>query len=239
MTDAVAIQLALYHGLRSCKLFDSFNVVLGREFLVQSEIEMDALWLTPRNGCAGLGLIVQLPTLNLPKPNSLQRDREFSVGIYEERNVNWTPGAGSMMFAEDVADLVIDFLWNWRLWRTSGLILQGNAVVPDERFSKAGILGLQARVTVRQERRQPPRPATPVITNDGGNITITVTDGSPIYFTRDGYSFPAPSNEGKLENEQAAVLYTEPFVARSGDIIMAAAWTDGLLPSQVATLEIS
>lgn len=237
MKDVVAIQQALFHGLRSCSLFDPFNVVLGRQFLVQSEVQMDAVWMTPRNGTVGLGLIVQIPALVFPKPNSLQRQREFSVGIYEERNINFTDGVGTLTAAEDVGDMLVDFLWNWRLWRSSGLVPDTRALIPDTRFP--GIMGMMAKVTLRQERAQPARAAMPLITVDGSNVvTITVTDGSQIYYTTDGFSFPGPSNEGKLPGEEAAILYSAPFQADSGDIIMAVSFADGSLPSQLADLTI-
>jgi len=234
MNDVVAIQQSLFHGLRSCQLFDSFNIVLAREFLVQSEMDMSAIWLTPRNDKQGLGIIVQMPTLRFPKPNGLQRVREFSIGIYEERNINFNPDLGTMMTAEDVGDLVVDFLWNWKLSRSSGLVLDDAALVPDDRFKSIGILGQAAKASLKQERRPLSRPATPVITSVGGNVTLTVTDGSQIYYTTDGFSFPGPSNEGKLDSEQAAQLYSGPFPAVSGAVIMAMAWNDGLLPSQLA-----
>jgi len=238
MTDVVAIQQSLFHGLRSCKLFDAFNIVLARNFLVQSELEMDALWLTPRNGRQGLGIIVQMPTLRFPKPNGLQRVREFSIGIYEERNLNFNSEIGTMTTAEDVGDLVVDFMWNWRLSRSSGLVLDDAALVPDERFKSIGILGQVAKASLKQERRPPTRPATPIITSDDSNNVTINGDGSPIYYTTDGFSFPGPSNEGKLENEQAAQLYTGPFQAASGAVIAAMAWSDGLLPSQLADYQV-
>jgi hypothetical protein len=237
MKDIVAIQQAIFHGLRSCNLFDSFNVVLGRELLAQSEIEMDAIWQTPRNGAQGLGLIVQIPSLIFPGPNSLQRRRLFSVGIYEQRDMNFTPGIGTMTCAEDVGDLVIDFLWNWRLWRASGLIPDTNALVPDTRFP--GVVGMLAKVALRQERAQPARAATPVIdAGDPNNVAITVADGSKIYYTTDGFSFPGKDNTGVLTGEQGATLYAAPFAAQSGQIIMAVAYLDGELPSQLVDFQI-
>jgi hypothetical protein len=237
MNDIVAIQFALYRGLRSCTLFNNFNVVYGREFWLQAEVQVDAIWLTPRNNFQGAGIIVQLPTLRFPKPNGLQRLRQFSICVYEERNLNFTPKVGSMTTAEDIADLVVDFGWNWRLWRSSGLILEDAAVVPDTRYP--GIIGQSVQFNLRQERRQPARAATPVIdATDLNNVTLSVEDGSQIYFTTDGYSFPGPDNDGSLTDEQKATLYAAPFPVESGEVIQAAAFTDGLLPSQVATFEV-
>lgn len=238
MNDVVAIQQSIFRGLQSCSLFNSVNQVLGRQFLLQSEVEQSAIWMTPRNGCQGVGMITQIPSVRFPKPNGLQRERIFSVGIYEMRDINFTPNLGTMVTAEDWADLVIDFMWNWRLWRTSGFILQDSVVEPDERYP--GIVGLNAKVILRHERKQPARAATPVIANDGSNnITITVTDDSQIYYTTDGFSFPGPANTGGLTGEQAALLYSAPFATESGSVIMAASFSDiAPLPSQITTLEI-
>lgn len=242
MNDVVSIQQALFHGLRSCNLFDPVNIVLGREFYVNSEIKMDSLWMTQRegpNGRTGLGIIIQMPTLRFPKPNGLQRQREFSIGIYEERNINFTPDLGTMTTCEDWGDLVVDFLWNWRLWRSSGLILDDAALVPDTRFKSIGIAGQVAKALLRQERKQPARPTPPVIDiTDPNNVTLTADVGAQIYYTTDGASFPGPSNEGKIEGEEAALLYTAPFAAASGTIIMAVAYQDGLLPSQLVDAQI-
>ena len=321
MNDIVAIQYAIFRGLQSCALFDDYNIVLGREFLVASAVAQDAIWLTAgKTGKSGLGLIVQIPALLMPKPNSLQREREFSVGIYEERNANFAPPAnpvvsgaedvflngeytkfsatrwrnttggnlwyngiwflgdnaqakywdggdasgypyrgvygvqengigaaptvagypgGTLTQAEDVADSVIDFLWNWRLWRTSGLVPAERAVVPDPRFE--GVAGFRAVVTLRQERAQPARCALPAIaaqTNGSlRTITLTVADGSDIYYTTDGFSLPSPKTDGSLPGETAAVKYSAPFDVAAGTIVMAAAWPpsgggNAPLPSQ-------
>jgi len=239
MDDIVALQQAIFHGLRSCRAFDPLNIVLAREFLLQSEVELSAIWQTPRNEFQGCGLIVQMPTLRFPKPNGQQRERHFTVTIYEERNTNFTPNIGTMTTAEDWADLVLDFLLNWRLTRSSGLIPSDNAIRPDERFKNEGALGQTVDMMLRQERAPKARAATPVIDVSNPNaVTITVSDGSQIYYTTDGFSFPGPSNEGKLVDEEAALFYAAPFAADSGSIIMAVAYSDDKLPSQLVDFQI-
>jgi len=246
LQDNIAIQYALFRGIRSCPVFDATNTVLGREYLA-SKVQQDAIYQTPaKNGLVGIGNIIQIPTLRFPKQNGLQREREYSVGIYEEPDSNWTPGVGTMRGADDWADLMIDFLWNWRLWRSSGLILRDAAVVPDARYADQGIVGVRAVCYLRQERPQPARAATPVITVDGGrNVTLTVTDGSDVYYTTDGFSTPAPDNDGSLPGEQAATKYAGPFQVEANTIILAAAWApvagggSPLLPSQTADLLIN
>jgi len=235
--DNLAIQYALFRGIRSCAIFDPTNTVLGREYL-SSKVEQDAVWqVAGKSGTVGVGNIIQIPTLRFPKPNSLQRDREYRIGIYEEPDSNMTPAVGTLRGADDWGDLMIDFLWNWKLWRSAGLKLQDSALIPDTRFAEAGIVGVQAVCILSQERRQQPRAATPQISDDGNQtVTLTATDGSAIYYTLDGFSTPAPDNDGSLPGEQAAIEYTEPFAVAAGTVVLAAAYhpdTDAVpLPSQ-------
>ncbi len=244
MNDIISIQQAIFRGLQSCSLFSAFNIVLAREFLASAEVNLSAIWLTPGpTGKQGIGLLVQIPTVRWPNPNGLQRQRVFSVCVYEERNINFTAangefGGGTFQICEDVADQLLDFLWNWRLWRASGLIPETAAVAPDHSYP--GIVGMKVSAYLRQEREQPARAATPVITVDANNnVTITVTDGSAIYYTMDGFSYPSPKTDGSLSGETAATLYGAPFSVAPGTTIMAAAFANGILPSQTSTLIVT
>ncbi|MDE2098232.1 MAG: chitobiase/beta-hexosaminidase C-terminal domain-containing protein [Patescibacteria group bacterium] len=245
MNDVVAIQYALFRAAQSYSGFTPVNLVLGRDYLA-SKIQQEAIWQTPAaNGNQGVGAIIQIPTILFPKPNSLQRQREFSIGIYEEPDSNNTAASGdfkggTFTSAEDWGDLFLDFLWNFRLWRSSGLVPQERAVVPDARFAEAGIVGVRAICVLRQERQQPARAATPAIAVDGSrNVTLSVTDGSDIWYTTDGFSYPSPSTDGSLAGETAAVKYTAPFAVAANTTVMAAAFLDPLLPSQTADLLVT
>jgi hypothetical protein len=250
MNDQIAIQYALYRGMQSCALFQDLNPVLGREYLAQ-RVAQDAVWQTPApSGKVGAGAIIQIPTLLFPKPNSLQRERIYSIGIYEEPNRNFTPAAGgfaggTMRAADDWADVVLDFMWNWRLWRAGGLVPETRAVVPDDQFAEAGIIGMRAVCVLRQERQQPARCATPQIAVSPLDVvTLTVADGSDIWYTLDGFSSPSPATTGSLPGETAAAKYAAPFQAQPGTIIMCAAWPNAntpntQLPSQTNNQSIS
>jgi hypothetical protein len=244
MNDQIAIQYALFRGMRSCALFNALNVVLGREYLA-SKVQQDAIWQTPApGGEVGVGAIVQIPSLMFPKSNSLQRERQYSIGIYEEPDSNFTPEVGTFRGADDWGDVVIDFLWNWTLWRSSGLILRDAAIVPDAKFLDQGIVGVKAVCYLRQERRQPARCATPQIVNNNYVITLSSTDGSDIYYTTDGFSTPAPDNNGSLPGEQAAQKFGVPFQVAPGAVILAASYpnanTPGIqLPGQTSSLLVN
>lgn len=237
--NQLANEYAIFRGLQASTLFADANIVLGRNYLA-SQVQQDAPWLVPSvSGRQGVGIIVQVPTLRVPKPNSLQREREFSIGIYEEPNVNFTAGVGTFTDAVDWADRVIDFLWNWRPLGGSGLVPDERAAEPDTRFSEQGIIGVRCVFVARQERRPPPRCALPAIAVDGNrNVTITVTDGSQIWFTTDGFTYPAPSTDGTLPSEQKAQLYQGPFAAFAGAVITAVAWPASVNPPAAPPLAL-
>lgn len=239
MNDVVAIQYALYRAALSYTLFNPANVVLGRDYLA-AKVKQESPWLTPSPaGNQGIGMVIQIPTIRFPKPNSLQREREFSIGIYEEPDINNTPaapgfGGGTLVSAEDWGDMVLDFVWNFYLWRASGLIPDTRAVVPDARFAEDGIIGVRAVCILRQERKQPARSATPAIVVANGQVTLSVTDGGTIYYTTDGFSYPSPATDGTLAGESAAILYQGPFALPASGVVFAAGFQNGILPSQTA-----
>jgi len=236
INNQLANEYQIYRGLQSSGLFADANIVLGRNYL-SSTVQADAIALTPApSGKCGVGIIVQIPTIRLPKANGLQREREYSLGIYESPDINFTAGTGTFRDAIDWADVVIDFLLNWRLFNSGAMVPDERVAVPDLRFADQGLVGVRCVFTSRQERRQPARSATPTITVGAGNqIALSVTDGSAIYYTVDGFSYPSPTTDGKLPEEQAAVLYAGPFQAYSGQCITAVAWPVPSNPPVAAT----
>jgi len=235
MNDLVALQYAIFRGMRSSTVFADANVVLGRDYIAR-RIDMANAWLTPsKSGKQGIGLIVQVPATRFPKPNGLQRERLFGVAIYENPEDNWNPNVGTLRGADDWADSVINFLWSWQLWRSSGLVLEDHVTVEDKTYAKAGILGINAFAFLRQESKPLARAATPTIAIDGNHfVTLSVTDGSAIYYTTDGFSYPGPDTDGSLAGEQAAAVYSAPFQVAPGATLMAAAFGSAPLPSQTA-----
>jgi hypothetical protein len=249
-TDILRSQYAIYHGLLSCDLFDGINVVLERDFLSQGVVDYAAIWQTPRNGFCGAGLLVEVPTLELPKPNSLQRNLIFSVVALEERNINLTSSTvvssggddvtvqGTGKTAEEWGELVLDFLYGWLLGNTSGLTPDTKALERAKDF--VDIMGMRASVSLRQEHHAIARVSQPTITSSSLTVTLaSATPGAEIRYTTDGFSFPGPGNDGSLPGTQAAVQYTGPFTVTSGVVVQACAFLDGSMPSHVSAASIT
>lgn len=229
-SDILGVQEALKFGLLSCALFDAVNVVMERELLLSSELEYGSIWQSPRaaNGPVGVGLFVEMPRLELPKPNSLQRHLVASVGVIEERNLNMVPMAGTCRPAEEWAEEVLDFMFGWVLGISSGLVPEVGAVKPAPDLVEeagGGLVAYRAAVSLRRERRPRERCGMPVLTVDGGMWSLSGEAGTELYFTVDG-SLPAKANP-------AAVRYEQPVMVEAGQVVWFAAWDGERLPSHV------
>jgi len=236
-SDILGVQDYLYYGLLSCDLFNRFNVVQAREFLMASELEFNAIWQTPRKGqtVKGAGLYVEMPKLDIPKPNSLQRNLVVGIVAIEERNMNMVAGVGTVTSAEELAEMALDFMFGWIMGFSSGLTPEQGTVrpAPDVMQGDAadGMVLYRASVSLRREHRAIGRCDSPVIaTADDVNYTLTNGVNTPdavIYYTLD-QSFP-----GKANNQ--ASVFTTAIPLAPGQIITCAAWRGDLLPSHVQT----
>lgn len=238
MSDILTVQEFLYGGLLSCDLFAAFPVTLERQFLMQSELEYNSIWQAPRaaGGVVGIGLIVEMPKLQIPKPNSLQRNLIQSIGIIEERNMNMTAGAGSLVAAEDLAVQTLDFAFGWMLGLSSGLTPELGTIMPAPDLIKAdGLVTYRVKVSLRYEHRPGQRCDVPTITEVPlGTFTLGNGPNTPaaaIYYTTDG-SFPGVSNA-------AATLYAGPVALAAGTKVLFCAWQTGMLPSHVVAVMTS
>lgn len=261
-SDILQVQTFLYHGLRSCKFFESVNVVLEREFLASSTVEVTSLWQAPRmitnpdgdagdivltpdvNGKVGVGLLVEMPRLELRNPNSLQRSLVVSVGIIEERNLNMTPSSegsmgGTMISAEEWAELALDFMYGWLLGLSSALVPTTGTVksAPDIVPGAEGLICYRAAVELRREHRQTSRCDMPVLSEPTpGNFIFTNGANTPdaaIYYT-------TAATAGDLglpgKDNTDAVLWdgVTPVALEIGECINWAAWKDAKLPSHIS-----
>lgn len=233
-SDIREIQEALYHGLRSCALFDRFNVVLERELLANSEMEVNAIWQTPRDGQTetGIGLLVEMPRLEIPRPNSLQRQLVVGVGVIEERNLNMAAGVGTGVSAEELAELVLDFMHGWMPMGSSALVPESAGIEPARDLVDAdGVISLRTKLTLRRERWPMERCGIPAIGVADGVVTLTASDAADVvYYTMNG-GLPGKSNP-------LACLYMGPFTPAPGQLNYCA-WNAAKLPSHVVGRTIS
>ena len=244
------MQEALYYGMLSCDLFAPLNLVLEKKFRADKTIQADSIWLTQRplsggNSACGAGLLVEMPRLTVDKPNSQVNHVIGSVVVFEERNLNFTPGVGTLKSAEQWAQLAVEFMRGWIIGQAGGLVVEPNAIAPardwmtgDPRMAENGIIALRGSVSQRAARPNYARVGTPTLSLD--NLTVTITNlptslDAEIYFTTDG-SVPrsVPDDAGAV-----AQRYTQPFSVSCGTLVQWVALKAGLLPSHIGAQVIS
>ena len=239
MSTTLQLQDYLFKGMLSCEFFDMFNIVLERQFLMQSELEWSAIWQTQRVGSdgkptdaarVGAGYYIEIPKLEVPKPNSRQRYLTASVVSIEERNLNLTPQVGTLMSAEDMAELALDFMFGWVLNISSALVPETATILPARDLQREGLVVYRTSVTLRVEKAPMARCDQPAISKDGnGHWVITNGTNTPdaaIYYTVDN-SFPGKANA-------SAVLFAAPLTLPVGTILNAMAWRADRLPSHLS-----
>jgi len=258
-TDILQVQEVLFAGAKSCALFDAFNMTQERQFLMESEIEFSAIWQSPRlilsdasdpssalmadpNGKVGAGYYFEMPRLEIKHPNGLQRNLIVSVASIEERNLNFAPG-GTMTSTEEMAELMLDFMFGWCMGLSSALTPETGAVLPAYDLvggKDSGLMSYRATVSLRRERRFRARCDVPVLAEpNAGTFTLTNGSNTPdadIYYMTAGdvgdLRLPGKSNSD-------AVKYSGPVSLDSGTVVNWAAWRADKLPSHISVAQVT
>ena len=228
------LQEGLYLAFLACDLFAPLNIVLERKFRVDKTIEVDAIWQTPRGGKSGAGLLVEMPKLNVPHPNSQVNTLLGSVVLFEERNLNFTPSVGTMVSAEQWAQLATEFMRGWIIGQSGGLVVEANAIMPADDWigGDGGVIALRASINQRVSRTIQARCSVPAFDLQGTTVTLTSAEPT-IYYTLDG-SFPGnPDDTAELGG--TSQIYTVPFEVTAGQVVNWMASAPGKFPSHVGT----
>jgi hypothetical protein len=247
MNDFVQLQEDLAQGLLSEEALQPINIVQYRKLRLQSEIEWSAIYTTPRNGRAGCGVVVEMPTFEVLHPNVAGPvgNLVMSCVVLEEPTLNFEAATGTYMSAEEVSKFIVDSSHQWELggsgvmsavreairglWRTEDLhSVVGQSSLRDaiwdaQRFQ--GLVAYRVKLQLQAAGVPLPRVAMPALLEGGSQTTLTcATNGAEIFFTTDG-GFPGPSNP-------SAAKYTAPFPG-TGGILRYAAYKSGMIRSNV------
>lgn len=224
---------ALYYALKSNDLFAQLNIVLERRFRVDKEVALAAIWQTVTNSATGCGVLVEMPKLLVPQPNSQVNHLLFGAVVFEERNINWTPGTGTLHSAEYWSQLILEFMRGWIIGQMGGLVAEPTAISPAEDWIKEddGILCYRAAVSQKLSRPVYQRCAPPALTLAGYQVTLIPQSGTTIYYSTDG-SFPG-NPAAMAEDTSNSQAYTAPFTVASGTLVQWAAYQSGWFQSNV------
>lgn len=238
MIDLVQLQNDLLGLLMSAPALRTVNVVLERKFLIQAEVNFDTIWTTVRNGRSGTGVLIEMPTVEVPANQAVgpKQNLRPSFVVFQNGDAALTPETGSGLYAETIAQLVLDTLHMQELQGIGTLYAQDRAIEPAREYEFVNAYRVSLILRSAQAN-QTNRTAPVVITNNAGTVTLTcATAGAVIYYTKDG-SFPdqaATDPVSAAAINLSSQLYSAPFVVTSGEVIRAAAYLAGYNPGQIA-----
>ncbi|SPE62804.1 hypothetical protein SBV1_900025 [Verrucomicrobia bacterium] len=229
MNDFTQLQDDLCQALLSADALANINIVSYYKLRLQSEIDFSSIWLNPRNGRSGCGILVQMPSFEVHSPNVSGPigDIVHSLTVIEDPMLNFCPATGTLLSAYQVAQIVLDILHLWSNGGSGQVYAATRAIEEAKNFP--GPFALTVKLNQKEARQQTPRCALPILSQAAGLVTLScVTAGSAIYYTLDG-TFPGPSNPG-------AQKYAAPFPTPTGKPIRYAAWAPGSNGSAVGFL---
>jgi hypothetical protein len=217
------------------------NVVLEKKFIVDSQLEIDAIWLTVRNGRSGCGVLIEVPEIESAGNNMSGPPQNVILSFvsFQNGDAAFTPELGSGLFAEEVEQLLIDLL-HLQSFATLGTI-QVDGKISEAAREYPGINARRLTLKIKpRASRQTPRTAAIVCAIEDGSATLTcATEGAKIVYTLDG-SFPsdpavaiAPLSIPPAPLNAESTIYSAPFTVQSGAVIRAAAFADGFNPGEI------
>lgn len=244
MIDLLQLQEDSLGLLMSAPKLTNVNVVLERKLVMQSQVELDTIWITPRNGRSGTGILVEMPTVDVPGKQSVgpQQNLHASFVAFQNGDMALTPEIGSGLTAEEIAQRILDTLHMQELQGVGTLYAIDRAIEParEYEFIQAYRVSLFIKSSVANQTQ---RTAPVTISVNAGEATLAcATSGVAIYYTLDG-SFPcAAAAQNPVTNESinsGSQLYSAPFAVTSGQVLRAAAFKDGYNAGQIAQQTIS
>ncbi len=234
ITDFNALQEDLLNALLNSPQLDKVNIIEERKFLLASDVEMSAVWQTQRNGCCGAGIIVEMARANVSTPNVTGPafDLQFGFVVIEERNSNFTPGIGTFLMAEQIAQIIFDILHLMAIEPYGTLTAKNILPANDWLDADAGLAAQRATLVLKNPRKQTPRvgPVAIAIAEGFATLSCATDPSATIYYTQDD-SFPGGNNPAKE-------IYSEPFAVESGVVLRAAAVIEGKNISAIRRLVV-
>lgn len=191
------------------------QIIADKSRLPDETLSAEVLvYITPRNGKMGVGVIVEKPRFEVPNPTAPGPQGEIVLEalVLEDQLTNMDPAEGTGLAADYVAQVWLEIMHGWNLNFQSDFVADRMAIVEAKEWQPLRAYRVQYRMIL--SRAQTPRVTTPAINTDTpapGYITLTNDPSTPaaaIYYTLDGDS-PAPDNAN-------ATLYAGPFAAPAG-----------------------
>lgn len=172
------------------------NVTVRSELKMwqQSVTDESVLWTTFRNGKTGAGILVEMPHADNPAKSvsGPQLDWTFPIRLIEQRDVNMG-SQGTGISSEALIELIMGLV---HLYADANMgTLSVTTVEPITGYPGCIAYRINTQV-VKAKNPVVQRINLPVITINGGSVSLSCNDLSAnMYFTLDG-TFPGPGNDG-------------------------------------------
>lgn len=240
MIDLFRAQEDCYLALLSAGQFASVNIVNERRFQLRSDLEVDAIWSTVRNGKAGNGILceeLQVDSLypNAPGPTFVIT---FPIVCFQNGDAALLPNVGGGFRAQNLALGVIDLFYQWSRDQLGIMLFEGRSYDKARDYNFIEAIRVTPKIKVAAGSISQ-RVAYIVPSNVGNQVTLTTTTpGATIVYTLDG-SFPCNPNiafdplnlnaQGQpLPANPNATIYSGPFQVASGQLVRAIGYANGL-----------
>jgi len=240
LTDFAALQDDLATMLLAHPLLQQVNVTQERKFLLDSDLNISALWQTPRNNGSGMGIIVEdlrplVEDENTPGPIC---NLNCGFVVLGERNLAQTPQAGCLLHPEQIEQIIVDLFHHKTIQPYGQMRASGRCGEPANDWidDRTGVYARRVILKLLNARKQTDTCDLVTISQNSGTITITTTCADPevkIFFTLDG---SCPANDPAINPQ--TMSYTIPFTAPTGSVVRAAAFAPSLNQSAVKQLMV-
>ena len=239
MIDLIQLQEDLYGLLMSAPQLATVNIVQERKFILDQQLQVDAIWQTLRNGCQGCGILIEMPSVEVDSNNvsGPPQTVELSFVSFQNGDTAFIPSgpggpAGAGLFAEQIEQFLVDILHLQNLQGIGTMTARGAFSSPARDYPLINARRTKFVCTPKQTAQTPRTAAVQVSINTGLATLSSTTPGAAIWYTMDG-SFPSnnavaldplshqPVNPGSQE-------YTSPIPVATGQTLRAAAYANGL-----------
>ena len=222
--DLENLQTDVLNKLLSEAYFVDLTVVSLRKLVIESDINAGLVYLTTKAGKQGAGVIVGMPTIEVPSPNvpGPELELKLPVRVMEQPTINQATG-GTTKTAEQIAINVLQALHQFQIEGLGALYGEASAIKPNT--DTEGVVAYDVMLTVRIPQTAPTFTRLPTMDLSILQVTLTTSEsGVTIYKTTDG-TFPG-SYTGST-----ATVYTAPFNVASGTTVRWAAYKTGQIGS--------
>ena len=196
------------------------NIVLQRKLQEQAEVNLATIANTPRGGCAGAGILVEMPVATCESPNvsGPVLDWIFPVVVIENPALNYAsptpdwPAKGTHVDAERWLQMVLDVVHHHADERYGTFSVDRSAIKFTNEWPTQ--IAYRSPFSLPKAKTQPTLKVGQLSGSiAGGTCTLTcVADPTArIFYTLDG-SFPGNENGGVASSR----LYTGPFAVPAG-----------------------